>query len=199
MADLWSDYSDGVMKNIDRQISTKYKLTLRSLLTDPSKYVSQQNIQITIDNLKEEVQNYADGKAKDMVAEKKAFEDATMHSDALTSQLGQSIAMQAKQNKVPMIKPVAVDRDTTKEERIYVDSVDSGVSALVEKLVSSSVLIADFSAAYGKYKVGEWLFSGSKNYVLAVYLPANSYLLLQSSRDELIGLLDAASGFIKGL
>ena len=196
---MWSDYSDGVIKNVDKQISTKYKFTLRSLLTDPSKYVSQPNIQMTIENLKEEVDNYINGKAKDMAAEKKAFEDATMRSDALTGQLSQSIAMQARQNNVPVIKPVTVDRDTDEDVRIYVDSAENGILSLVQKLASSSMLIADFTAAYGNYKVGEWLFSGNRNYVISVYLPSNSYLLLQSSRDEIIALLNTASGFIKGL
>ncbi len=199
MADLWSDYSDGIIKNVDKQIGVKYKLTLRSLLMDPSKYVSQPNIQMTIENLKEEVGKYFDGRVNEMEVEKKAFEDAAMRSDALTGQLSQSISIQARQNNVPMIKPVAVERDTDEEEKIYIDSVDNSVIALVSKLVLSSLLIADFTTTYGNYKAGEWLFSGHKNYVLSVYMPSNGYLQLQSSRDEIIALLDTASGFIKGL
>jgi|SRR5271157_5725792 len=199
MAELWSDYSDDIIKSIDRQISTKYKVTLRGLLTDPRRYAALPNIQMTIGNLKEEVAKYIDAQAKGMAAEKKDFEDSAMRADSLTGQLSQSISMQAKQNNIPIIKPVAVDRDTGKEEHIYVDSVDSGVSALVARLVAGSLLIADFGIEYGNYKAGEWLFSGSKNYVLTVYLPPNGYRLLQLSNDEIIGLLDAASDFIKGL
>src|SRR5271157_1007286 len=138
MADLWSDYSDGIIKNLDKLVSLKYKLTLRSLLTDPSKYASQPNIVMTIDNLKEEVNTYIEGRVKKMAPEKKAFEDAAARADSLTTQLSQSISSQAKQSKVPVIRPLAVERDTTKEERIYLDTVDAGVSALVEKLVSGS-------------------------------------------------------------
>ncbi len=201
MAELWSDYTDGVIKNIDKQIGTssKYKFTLRSLLTDPSKYAAQPNVQMAIGNLKEEVGKYIEGKSKAMEEERKVFEDAMASSDAVTSQLDQLITMHARQGNVPVIRPVTVDRDTTRDETIYISSMDGSVEALLERLVAGSMLIADSTTAYGNYRVGEWLFSGSKNYVLSVFLPTNSYFLLQSSRDELVGLLDAASDFIKGL
>jgi alpha-D-ribose 1-methylphosphonate 5-triphosphate diphosphatase PhnM len=199
MAELWSDYSDNIIKNLDKQLSTKYKLTMRNLLTDPSKYADQPNILVTIDNLKEEVENYAKSRDKVLATEKKEFENAIVRADALTSQLGQSVSMQAKQNGVPVITPVALQRDTTKDEQIYVDSVDNATLALVGKLASSSMLIADFSTTYENYKVGEWLFSGDKDYIISVYMPANEYFRLQSSKDEIVGLLDTASGFIKGL
>ena len=37
MADLWSDYTDFVIDNIDKSIGKKYKMSLRDLLTDPEK------------------------------------------------------------------------------------------------------------------------------------------------------------------
>ncbi len=199
MAELWSDYTDGILKNLDKQVSMKYKLTLRSLLTDPAKYASQPNMHMTIENLKEEVHNYVEGRVKEMGAEKKAFEDALMRADAVTSQLGQSIVIQARQNNVPIIKPVTLDRDTDDDERIYIDSVDNNIIALLNKLVMSAMLIVDSTTTFGNYKVGEWLFSGHRHYVLVAYLPSNSYVLLQQSQDELINLLNTASSFIKGL
>jgi hypothetical protein len=198
MADLWSDYSDGIIKSIDRQISAKYKITLRSLLTDPSKYASVPNILMTIDNLKEEVNNFMTDRFKGLDADKKSFEDATMRADSITSQIAQSISVQAKQSGVPMIKPIMVDRDTTRDEHIYIDSVDNSITALIAKLVSSSMLIMDSTTVYENYKTGEWLFSGSKNYLLTVYLPVNNYSVLQASREEITSLLDTASDFIKG-
>jgi hypothetical protein len=57
----------------------------------------------------------------------------------------------------------------------------------------------DATVTYGNYKVGEWFFSANKSYVLSVYLPSNGYFVLQTSRDEIIGLLNAASSALKGL
>ncbi len=199
MADLWSDYSDEIIKSLDRQISAKYKLTLRGFLTDPTKFAVTPNIQTTIENLKEEVNSYIDKKANDMVPEKRAFEDAAMRADALTTQLGQTISVQARQNSIPIIKPILFERDTDEDEHIYVDAVDNGIISLVSKLIASSTYVLDSTAAYGNYKVGEWLFSSSKNYLISVYLPSNGYFVLQTSRDEIIGLLNSASAALKGL
>lgn len=199
MADLWSDYSDGIIKDLDNLIGAKYKITLRGLLTDPTKYASTPNIQMTIDNMKEEVEAFFDLRAKDLADEKKDFDDGKMRADAVTGQLSQNISMQAKQNNVPIIKPVMIDRDVDREERLYFDSFDNSVSALIGKLVSGAVLIADSTVDYGDYKVGEWVFGGVKDYVIQVYSPTNAYSILQDSRTELLGLLDSASTFIKGL
>ena len=61
------------------------------------------------------------------------------------------------------------------------------------------MLIADLSTAYKEYSFGSWLFSGNKDYVLSVFVPDSSLLMLEASRAELDGLLASASSFIKGL
>jgi hypothetical protein len=199
MADLWSDYTDMLISGIDKQIGSKYKFSLRSLLTDPTKYAAQQNVQITIENIKEDVDKYLDEKAGAMVEEQKALNDEAAKADSITGQLNRSITMNAKQNNVPIIKPAAMDRDPAREKKIYINTIDGSVTALIEKLVASSMFIADLSTAYKEYGFGSWLFSGNKDYVLGVFVPDSSFLLLESSRMELDGLLASASSFIKGL
>lgn len=199
MAELWSDYTDMLINGIDKQVGSKYKFSLRALLTDPTKYAAQQNVQMAIDNMKEDVDNYIDGRVKALADEQRSLDDAASKADSITGQLGRSISLQAKQNNVPMIKPVTVDRDTAREETIYIDAVDNGVASLVQKLVSSSMLVADLSVSYKNYTVGSWLFSGSKNYVLSVYMPDSTLLALEASRSEINNLLTSASNFIKGL
>lgn len=199
MAELWSDYTDMLISGMDKQINTKFKVSLRDLVTDPSKYSSQQNIQMTISNVKEEVNRTIDSKIAAMAESEKVIDDAGARADALTGQISQSITVQARQNGVPIIKPVAVDRDLAREERVYVDTMDQGVTSLIQRLSASSTLIADTTTTYKSYRIGEWLFSGAKNYVLRVYMPRNSVVSLEASRGELGALLDAASDFLKGV
>jgi hypothetical protein len=199
MAELWSDYTDMLIKGIDKQIGSKYKFSLAALLTNPNRYAAQPNVQISIDNMREDVDKYIDDKAKAMADEQKNLDDAASKADSITGQLGRSISVQARQSNIPMIKPVTMDRDTDREETIYVDAIDNGVSALVQKLVSASILVADLSASYKNYSIGSWLFSGSKNYVLNVYMPDSALLALEASRLEINGLLQLASSTIKGL
>jgi hypothetical protein len=199
MADLWSDYTDMLIAGIDKQFSSKYKFSLRALLTDPTKYASQQNVQVTIDNMKEEADKYLDDRVTALGAEQKDFDDAAAKADSISGQLARSITMNAKQNNVPVITPVAVDRDMTREKRVYIDTIDSSVTMLIEKLAASSMLIANLSTTYKEYTFGSWLFSGNKDYVVSVFVPDSSLLMLEASRIELDGLLLSASSFIKGL
>jgi len=172
---------------------------LRALLTDPSKYAARQNIQISLDNLKEDADKYIDGKAKALEDEQKSLDDLASKADSITGQLARSISLQAKQNNVPMIRPVNVDRDTNREVTVYIDAIDNDVTTLVQKLAASSTLIADMGTSYKNYNIGSWLFSGSKNYVLSVYMPDSEIFALDASRSEIDGLLAGASSFIKGL
>ena len=199
MADLWSDYTDFVIDNIDKSIGKKYKMSLRDLLTDPESFSPDPNIQNTIKSMADDVNAYMDQALSKMSAQKQELDDNLTKADSVTKQLAQSISMQAKQNRVPFIVPVSIDRDDTKEEVISVDSAGSDVLALIEKLAASSTLIADFTTQYDNSLIGNWFFSGPKNYTINVYLPDSDVISMQDSRAELLGLLDAASAMIAGL
>ncbi|HUY70223.1 MAG TPA: hypothetical protein VMV00_01485 [Candidatus Baltobacteraceae bacterium] len=199
MAELWTDFTDAIISSIDAEAKLDGKIVLRELLTDPAKFAKQPEIQNKIMNVKEAVDGYIDQRIKAMADVQKELDDSMAKADTLSSQLAQSISVKAMQSKVPLIKPVAVDRDITKEERIILNSIDTNVSALIDKLVASSTMVADFSTTYNNHKIGEWLFSGPKNYVISVYLERNQLLLMQGSRAEIDALLDAAANFIKGL
>jgi uncharacterized protein YllA (UPF0747 family) len=196
MAALWSDISDSLITEMDKKLGSKYKITIRELLANPGRFSKTANIRNTVSNLKEEVDNYIDDALSTMSAEQKALDDAAMKADSLTSQLAQNVSMQAKQYKIPIVKPVMIDRDMSKDETVYINTLDSGVLALVEKLCASSVYIADYGTNFGKYRIGEWLFSGQKNYVIRAYLPPSEVLSLQASKEELDSLFTAALSFL---
>ncbi|MGC8687735.1 MAG: hypothetical protein ACP5RM_03500 [Candidatus Micrarchaeia archaeon] len=198
MANIWSDYSDAIIKELDPTIEEKYGIRLSDLLSNPRALTSTQNASITIGNIKEEVDNYIEERRKDAAKYESNFDDMIERADAITVKIAQRISTIAKQNNVPLVKPVAIDRDTTKEEQIFVDAGSDDVLALVEKLVAASMLVADFTTQYKNFKIGQWFFSGHKNYTLNVYMPASNIMMLDSSKEELDTLLDAASDFMSG-
>ena len=199
MAELWSDYTDLLITEIDKGIGTKYKFSLKALLSDPTKYMTQPNIQIAISNMKEDVDNYFNGKIKALAEEQKNLDDAASKADSITGQLSRNIVSQARQANVPVIKPVAIERDMARDMNIYINTVDNDIMSLIQKLVLSSVLVADLSTSYNNYKIGSWLFGGNRNYRLNVYMPDSPLLMLDASRAELNNLLMSASDFVKGL
>ncbi len=198
MAELWSDYTDSLISDIDTQLGSKYgKMNLRRFLGNPGKFAEQPNIGADFQNLRKDTDAYIDALFADLGTERQEFEDSLLKADTMTAQLGNSISMQAKQLKIPFIKPALMERDDSIDEKIYIDTVNTDVFSLIEKLATNSVYIADNTEIYRERKIGDWLFGGRKNYVLRVYVPQNQAMILSNSRDEINGLFDIASALIK--
>ena len=86
MADLWSDYTDALLKDIDKSIGEKYDVQIRELLGNLPKYTAKQNIGITISNMKEDANNYIDNALKDMPSETRALDDNMSRVSSITAQ-----------------------------------------------------------------------------------------------------------------
>ncbi|MFI5412386.1 MAG: hypothetical protein ACHQX1_00660 [Candidatus Micrarchaeales archaeon] len=193
MAELWGDYTDILVNDIDGELGNKYgKMSVRKFLTDPSKYISP-NIVSDSKKMRDDVNAYVDKRLEGMAEEKKALDNSIMKAETITNQLAQNISMNSKQNKLPFIKPALLERDLSKDEVIYIDYVDNGVMALIERLAASSTYIADNTGSFKDHKIGEWVFGGAKNYVLRVYVPQNDAMLTEMARDELNVLFDNAA------
>jgi hypothetical protein len=199
MAEMWSDNADVIIKNVDKDIKAKYKFSLSEFLTNPADYASVPNVAITVSNMKEYVDDFGSSLLGGLDEEKKKLDDDAMKCDAVTSQIAQAIKAEARQSKIPIIKPATMLRDEGKEEVIYVKDASGDILGLVGRLVDSSLMIADFTRQYENYQIGEWLFSGNKNYVLRVSLDPNPYLNVEASVNEINGLLDAAADYLKSL
>ncbi|MCL4373406.1 MAG: hypothetical protein M1360_00380 [Candidatus Marsarchaeota archaeon] len=198
MAELWSDYTDALISDLDPDIKKKYGVALSELLSNPKDFADNENLSVTIGNIKEDVNSYIESQKQQALLREKNFNDMLERADSISQKISQRLSVTAKQNNVPLVKPVSIDRNSDNEEHIYVDSSDDSVIALAEKLAASSMMIADFTTEYNNFKIGEWYFSGHKNYTLSVYMPASNVMLLDTSKSELDTLLDAAAEFISG-
>lgn len=196
MADTWSDSAGMLIDSVEPTVKQKYNISLRGLLTNPGRYSGTANLATTIDNIHEDIDNYVSETIDSMPEERKSFESDGLKCDSITKQLSQNISLQAKQNSVPLIRPDAMDRDEARDEVFYISSVDNSVLALVQKLVSASMVIADFSRMYRNYNIGEWLFStNAKNYVIRVNLQPSAIVTIDAARDEVNDLLDGVVAF----
>lgn len=194
----WSENTNDLVESLAPVINDKYGIALKDILINPAFYVSKKDIETTFSGIRDEVDDYVETAMKGLEDEKKNFEKDGLKCDAVSKQLAQSITMLAKQNNIPVIKPVSIDRNVDNEEVIYVNNIDSGLTALMTKLASASSFIADFSTTYKTYSLGQWLFDGHKNYVINVSLEQNSYMDLDQARDELKVIMDGIDAYFKG-
>lgn len=198
MAELWSDFTGAVIKDVDKSTGGKFGFSIEDFLSEVPKYAGSDNIEVTISNMREAVNSHIDELLQEIPEQAKALEDSISRAGAVTKQISQNLAMQARQHNVPIIKPVRFDRGTTSEEMITIGIIDDQVLKLVEKLASESTLIADFSYQFKATQLGSWLFSGGKNYLLNVHVPPSDAYNLELARAELKGLFDAAGEYIRG-
>ena len=193
----WSDNANVIIEDIAPDIKDKYNIDLKDLLMKPEFYVSKKGIEVTVDNINEDINNYMADMESSMQDDKKDFEKDGLKCDAVSKQLSQNISMQAKQNNIPLIKPLDIERDTEIEEVIQINNIDNGVMALISKLSSLSNFIADFSSNYKTYSMGRWLFDGKKNYVVNVSLEPNAYAEFDIAREEITALVNNVRDYLK--
>jgi hypothetical protein len=193
----WSENTNDLIESLAPVINDKYGIALKDILINPAFYVSKKDIGATFGSIREEVDDYVATTIKGLEDEKKNFEKDGLKCDAISKQLAQSIAMLAKQNNIPVIKPVSIDRNVDNEEVIYVNNIDSGLTALITKLAAASSFVADFSTTYKTYNLGQWLFDGQKNYVVNVSLEQNDYMDLDQAKDELNIIMDGVESYFK--
>ncbi|MEM3215752.1 MAG: hypothetical protein QXS17_02460 [Candidatus Micrarchaeaceae archaeon] len=193
----WSDETDQFVKDLDNSINKKYNVSFRDLLLNPSKYYVKKDFRSTFDNISKDVDAYFD-RLLAQYNDEKAKLDTELES--LTSQYHQIDAVIAGKTslaRIPYIKPVAITRREAEDEVILLDNYDSNVDTLVGKLVNSSNYVADISIAYKQNIFGSWLFSGQKNYVLSLQIPASDVLTIETGRDTITYLLQAIGALFK--
>ena len=198
MADLWSDYTDSLLKEMDNQTKSKFSAPIYDVLGNLDKYTSQPNISTTLANMREYANMYIDGLLKNMPKEVKALDDSVAKADAITRQLAQNISMQSKQHDIPLIRPFSFIRDDAEDEIIELDTVDDQVIKLMEKLASKSNVVADFGYQFKDKAIGSWLFGGEKNYLVNVHMPANNAMSLELARAEIGTLFQSAMDYLRG-
>ena len=196
VTDLWSEETGIVIGALEQSILQEYGISLTDLLTNPASYASKNGIAQTVENIRKEANDYINGLRSNMQKEKEDLEKDGLKCDSLTKQLAQAIAMRAKQDNIPLIKPQAIDRGSSIEETIYVNDADSGINALIGRLSANSNFVADFSTTYSTYSLGQWLFDGQKNYMIVVALQPNPLIDLDTAENELGDLFDNVDSYM---
>ena len=198
MADLWSDYTDNIISIMEDEIKNKYGISLRDIFSDPTSALGIDNIDTKIANAEEDVNKYIADVDASLADQRKVLADNASKCDSITKQLNQNIMMHTRQNNVPLIKPDSIDRDESRDEVIYISNVENGIMNLIGKLIASSNLVADFTTNYNEYSIGNWFFSGPKNYSIRVNLADNPLLILDATKEEVASLFDVVKNILKG-
>jgi hypothetical protein len=190
----WDSQTDAFVNDIDTDTTKNYNVSLRKLLLHPEEFENVENMADTIDKIKADVTSYFEDTLAGLKDEEVELTKQLESVDSLYSQINQTVSSRAGIARVPFLKPVDMDLGNSNPETIYIDKYDGQADMLITKLVNESNYVCDLSDSYRKYRIGNWVFSGSKTHVISVQPPESIIVQVENSRDTITSMLDDISG-----
>ena len=187
----WDAETEGIISDINQTISKKYNISLRGLLINPNRYAGKKDIAGTVKKIKADVGAYFKQLADEFKDEQAKLNTELEAADEQYKQIDSVISGKAAAARVPYVKPLYINRNLGNEETIVFESYTNSLDSLIGKLVNSSNYVADTSASYKDKRLGSWLFSGARNYTIAINPPVNPLLLVENSSKLINDMLDS--------
>lgn len=186
----WNQQTDSIISDIDKIVVKKYNVSLRDLLLEPGKFINRQGFADTFKGIRGEVDAYFENVYASLKSEMESLNEELQNLTSQSKQISSVIESKAAVLKVPYIKPASVTRQGN-EEVITIGGYTPELDAFIGKLVSISNYVADLSTTYKDAIFGSWLFSGTKNYLLALELRNPGLLSIQLSQDSINSMLNS--------
>jgi hypothetical protein len=199
VGDPLDKYTESLLKSIDKAIKKKYKISLVEVLADPAAHASVEDIGIKLANAGEYFQSQIDKMIERAKKGGKIEHDGALKAGELTRNISSYISASARQNKVPILRPRAIELADYGKDYFYVNEMDKNLIDFIDRLLLSSKFVIDSTRSYDDYSIGSWLFAGDRDYVIEVHHPKNSISLLRNSELEVARMVKEASDSIKGL
>jgi transcription termination factor NusB len=189
----WDAQTDAFVSDLNSIISKKYSVSFRSMLLNPDAYVKKKDIADTVKKVKAEVNSYFSQLLANLKDEQSALGTELAKKTDQYKKVDSVVSTKSSVLRIPYVKPLFISRNPDNEETILVEQYDSGLDALIGKLVGASNYVADLSATYKENRLGSWLFSGAKNYVLTINPPTSPVLAIDNSSTLINAILDSIS------
>jgi hypothetical protein len=191
----WDEQTDAFITAIDNANKTEksYDISLRDLLTNPNKYMTMVDLEAKISSAKKAVDKYFATTASNFEEESKELNALLIQCDDSYSKINETISSKSSTARVPYVSPYFVYSDPESREEILIEKHTEEIDFLIGKLVNVSHYVADLSGSFRKHKLGSWLFSGEKNYVLSIRAPESILMDMERSNNLINNILDSIS------
>lgn len=189
----WDAQTDAFVSDLSAIISKKYSVNLRSILLNPADYAKKKGIADTLTKVRDEVNGYFTQLLDNLKDEQESLDAELTKKTEQYKKVDSVVSSKSSVLRIPYVRPLFIARNPTNEETIVVEQYDSGMDALIGKLVGASNYVADISATYKEHRLGSWLFSGTKTYVLTINPPVNPVLAIENGNALITTILDSIS------
>lgn len=189
----WDDQTGEFISAIDEITNEEASISLKELLLRPEQYANVKDISKKVRDVRDIVSNYFNGLLDNLKDEQDRLQLELESINVQYKKINDVVSAKSTTLKVPYIRPLYVDVNQDLREEIVIEQYNDSLDSLIGKLVSTSTYIADVSDTYKNQKLGSWLFSGGKPYVLTMRRPASMVVMIERSSDLINDRLDSVS------
>src|SRR5579864_5469481 len=97
----WDEQTDAFIDEIDDNVTAKYGISLRTLLTDPAQYAEKKDILDTVKKVKADVDEYFGGLMSQLSVEQQDLTKDMENADAVYAKIDQAISTKAAVARIP--------------------------------------------------------------------------------------------------
>ena len=190
-----NDFADNIIDILEPQISEKYNISLKMLLTDPLSIENKKDTIEKITDIKTDINSYIDTLISESSEKESELNKLLENINDVSLKLDAFIKKNATEKNIPVLKAI-YSRNTKKDKIINIENFEENVTLLVNKLLSASLFVIDESYKYKEYDVGAWIFSSNNDYAIEVFLPPQELMIIESARIELNNLIDQTNAIL---
>lgn len=197
----WDDQTDQFISAIDEinQAEKHTNLSLREVLLSPDKYLGETDILKDLETLQSIADGYFTETLSKLQDEQKELDQLLAMADMNYSKIDSVIATKASAGRVPYMQPYAVYTNPDQREEIMIDKYEDSLELLIGRLANGANYVANLSGSYKEHKLGSWLFSGSKAYVLTLNPPTSVVMDIERSKTAIKDMLASIAEGAKAL
>jgi hypothetical protein len=189
----WDDQTELFMQELDELTKANNGMSIRNLLLNPNKYNDDGELQAKLPALQATVDSYFNDMLNGLTNEQRELDQELANADLFYKKIDDIIQARAGPSKVPYIAPYTVYINRDEREEIVVNQYTDDLDQLIVKLINGSGYVANLSGKYLEHKLGSWLFSGSKNYVLTINPPSSIIMDINNSKSLITDMLSSFS------
>ncbi len=195
----WDDRTDQFISAIDDLMGAESQqgIRLRDLLLNPTDYFSKPGIAETVEGIEKSVDSYFNEMLSGLKDEVRDLDQRLANTDLSYTKINELISVKSVSAGAPYIRPDSVYINPDEREELIVEQYTDDLDSLIGKLSNTSNYVADISGEYKEHKMGSWLFSGSRDYVLTIKVPTNIIMDIEQSRLSIRDMLDTILESVK--
>lgn len=193
----WDELTDSFITGIDNTILKDSDVTLRDIMTEPSRYSQKADASTILKKMQSAVNTYFSEVSTTFSSEKEKLNSELDNISTIYSKIVSILNEKIESAKIPLIFPYTIDINRNNSENIIIDTYDNSIELLIGKLISTSKYVAEVSSKYKDYTLGSWIFSGDNIRIITIKPPESIIIQIENSQETLNEYLTSFSDEIQ--